>query len=146
MKIYKITFIALLFLLLQLPAFAQFESAFTEENFAKQPPLTEVDFKAFLKSEAVYRYLEDGLQSSVTLEEANAYVQKELGISAERFLYVAAKLAICYTVMYDRGLSAAEQQSFFATVPPYFSANANEQGLIEKYKVEIEAIFAKFNA
>ena len=143
MKILNKSILALVLMFAMIiPAMAQFENMFTEENFTKQPPLSEKDVQAFIKSEKVYNYLaEMDPANAQSNAQADAYVKKELGISLERYIFVVTKIAVCYTFIFESGVSGADLETIFQGLPVYFRASAAEQALLHKYKTQIETVF-----
>ena len=134
---------AVLMFAMMIPAMAQFEDMFTEENFSKQPPITEKDVQAFIKSEKAYARLVEINEAGKFNAENRASIEKELGISVERYMFVSTKLAVCYTFMFESGVSEADLDTLFQELPEYLRPSTSEKALLKKYKTQIESTFNK---
>lgn len=146
MKINKVVIPALMLIFaLQATAFAQFIDMFTEESFNKQPAITEADVKAFINSDAVYHYLA-GLDEDADVKPVDSYVKKNTGLSLERYIFVASKLGVTHSLMYETGLSEKELDTAFVQLPAYLRANAAERALVKKYNQQIGETFLRMNA
>ena len=126
----------LLLMLMTIPAMGQWGDL-QIESLENQPKLSENDFKAFVESDKIFHTV---LQID-SEEEANAYIQRELGMSLERYVFVMLKITISYSFLYEMGES--NPNMFKET--PYLAPSSTDLVYTRKYKNKIENVLSKMS-
>lgn len=136
--------ILLLSALIFTPVFAQEHDPVADDSvcnfFEEQDPLSEYDIVTFVKTQA-YRHLIEAEKGLIPQKTAIANVEKDTGFTMERYVYILAKLVICYQVKEEAEQNELSARDIFMQMPEYIRPNEREVQLIIKYEQQIASTF-----